>query len=1233
MSAADIKLLPGEFIDDRSLDSADGDEFRHADLARELTELVCTVPAPANVALFAPWGSGKSSLGNMLRTSLQDRRCDGVRFAKFDAFKYAETPLRRHFISHLARELDQDEEPFSRDLYRNTEDRDVSLSKKELVKLTVAFLQTLVALVLVLLILAALVAALVSLISTGTFLTNWSRAVHDYLLVTVPVAAIIAIFVKLAGQGLVVKSTRSAPSSDEEFERLFRTLVDKVGAKRLVVFVDELDRCSPEQVASALETIKTFLEVPGCIFIVAADLQVLEQALRKEARQETPSDPANPYYSTGSSYLDKIFQYQLSLPPLQSRQLTSFALDLVANREGCWQRAENLPEAVSVLIASHVRSPRRVKVLLNSYAMTYRLAEYRGREGLLAANLASRASEVAKLVCLRCEFPLFAAELAREPRLPSLVLAIAETGHLPPKVSSEAAALARAYAEGRLPVAELMIKESPPAMATAPDPSSAPDPDAPLAAEESTDDDARSEPGEPPSSAIEVEQAGSSMQMAHALQLVRYLQKVAYISDPRDDLIYLESAGASFDLDAGIADRLQSAARDRATDEVLTLTARLEPEDRKAALRLLAALVREEPVGVEGANAASTLLAAITQDTIELDGGVADEVADAIAGHQARVNLRPQDMAGALTLGLASAHQYGVRLRTWVLSDQQALARIDVAGVAIRGAERIPASFNAALGTATTTLMTLDTGTLTKILLELPDEQAVRVLTQARSPLAAMLAERTEEQLAALETQAAEMLETVLQAERERLVTAVFTLALSTNNLQLRQAVSKHRAELDRVSDPELIALLLGSANTWLPSYWNTWLAGIDGETAAKLTDAAALMAGAASGLWRQSWAEQEPEKLQEIRTSGLKALARLAEKDVPVDHAAILAAMSDRLDGAFRVNAAVESQREALALATRFVDAKLIDRRSLSNLDIGCCIATFQTALPAETPGEWEQVPPAAYVRVLAAAGSASAESLASLRDAIAVCSWLTEDRRAVINVAVAAAQHTLDADTPSPYTPQQVAELLTEHGASYHEGAAIWLGTFAATPGEAWTAFADTATSELPEVLSKALRAFSKGLDAKRRLELVAPALKDALSRPPSASFLKAVRFTEADQREASALIISLAQRASEEQRPVVLALWHQLNPSGEPTRKQLVDEIYLPLVRTGSAGVDLALEHFGLVSALRGQQRQRVIDALREHVSGEAQQRRIDERLRDAGWLKRSLFGLGPLVDSDV
>jgi len=63
-----------------------------------------------------------------------------------------------------------------------------------------------------------------------------------------------------------------------------------------VIFVDELDRCAPHEVATTLETIKTFLEAKRCVFIVAADHQVLEQALRKQARQQTPHDITNPYY-------------------------------------------------------------------------------------------------------------------------------------------------------------------------------------------------------------------------------------------------------------------------------------------------------------------------------------------------------------------------------------------------------------------------------------------------------------------------------------------------------------------------------------------------------------------------------------------------------------------------------------------------------------------------------------------------------------------------------------------------------------------------------------------------------------------------------------------------------------------------------------------------------------------------------------------------------------------------
>jgi KAP-like P-loop domain-containing protein len=103
------ELTRGELIDDSALESVADDRFRHLDVASELSALVRTVPAPANIALFGPWGSGKTSLAHMLGHSLAEHNKNAsgaskkVRFVKFDAFKYAELPLRKHFVTHLAK--------------------------------------------------------------------------------------------------------------------------------------------------------------------------------------------------------------------------------------------------------------------------------------------------------------------------------------------------------------------------------------------------------------------------------------------------------------------------------------------------------------------------------------------------------------------------------------------------------------------------------------------------------------------------------------------------------------------------------------------------------------------------------------------------------------------------------------------------------------------------------------------------------------------------------------------------------------------------------------------------------------------------------------------------------------------------------------------------------------------------------------------------------------------------
>lgn len=62
-----------ELIDDKEVAGLDEDRLGHDGVAIQLAELVCSVPTPSNIALYGPWGSGKSGIGNLLATKLKTK--------------------------------------------------------------------------------------------------------------------------------------------------------------------------------------------------------------------------------------------------------------------------------------------------------------------------------------------------------------------------------------------------------------------------------------------------------------------------------------------------------------------------------------------------------------------------------------------------------------------------------------------------------------------------------------------------------------------------------------------------------------------------------------------------------------------------------------------------------------------------------------------------------------------------------------------------------------------------------------------------------------------------------------------------------------------------------------------------------------------------------------------------------------------------------------------------------
>lgn len=156
---------------------------------------------------------------------------------------------------------------------------------------------------------------------------NWMKALK--------LAAKTSITLQLPGiddlSQLVSDETGEEPVSRnlDEFREEFAALLtedDLRHVRRVVVLVDDLDRCLPETVVETLETMRLFLSVPKMSFVIAADEERVADALRerypKSGQDDQGEEPAK-------LYLHKIVQTTLRLPALSRFDTEAFLLLLL----------------------------------------------------------------------------------------------------------------------------------------------------------------------------------------------------------------------------------------------------------------------------------------------------------------------------------------------------------------------------------------------------------------------------------------------------------------------------------------------------------------------------------------------------------------------------------------------------------------------------------------------------------------------------------------------------------------------------------------------------------------------------------------------------------------------------------------------------------------------------------------------------------------------------------------
>lgn len=663
-------LRAGDLIPDRALTKHDTDQFGHTAIAERVADLLTTAEPPLNVSLFGAWGSGKSSFATLLKEALGRRRMKTA-FVHYDAWKYSGEALQRSFIAEAAEQLKVADPFYSSQLAQTVERTHVDLKQaswKQSGRLLLWAWRMVV----------PIAAIGVGLFVVGVVAVSAAadKSISRELLRFLPLFAIpVGIGVLTAALKLIADSAAArsieAPPTEERFEDRFRSLL-KVAAKnhsyqRFVFFIDELDRVAARDVVATLAVIKNFLDQKNAVFVVAADKQVLERAFTK-LPQATPTNEDEPYYSSASEFLDKIFQHQLTLPPLRGSTLLRFARDLVADREsGLWQELEDaapdgtrLDGVLYALIASHVRSPRRVKVLLNNFATNARIAQSRGIDWM------ARAEEIAKLTALQTEFPLFASDLDLEPRLPKLVLD--SSGYVLSERARRLLSRHQTASDGAGPVHTAASADENDEV----DASTASEPGDGQVANQTGGSIAGAELALPTDRLLVPSAEQGKLISVQRENLRRYLQRTERVPDPSRELLFLEAGGATEGLaDPELGELLEAEVVDNPA--AVVAAARQRPkEDQQAIVRVLAGM-SEQAYSEERANIVTALL-----DVVRLlDGDLGPSLAAAnaaVSGFARTQTLHERQLTGALRVGIAGSKASGdTSLRDLVLEDERLL--------------------------------------------------------------------------------------------------------------------------------------------------------------------------------------------------------------------------------------------------------------------------------------------------------------------------------------------------------------------------------------------------------------------------------------------------------------------------------------------------------------------------------------------------------------------------------
>lgn len=223
-------------------------------LAREISAHISSIPSsiPYAISLNGQWGSGKSTLLNFLEQKLDESRYTIIRFNSWDVID------KEFLIKNLFDEIE-----YTLNIVNSTFKEAFKTYSQKIVP---------------------------PVFKTISYVYSLSQGLDPHT------AKVLSDSTEQVSQNLL-NNTVDKPISilKKELSMKLRSYFQGTDQK-IIVLVDEIDRLYPDELITIFQMIKSALDFPGILFVVAMDEEVIESALR-ENKILRPQE-----------YLDKVFQ-------------------------------------------------------------------------------------------------------------------------------------------------------------------------------------------------------------------------------------------------------------------------------------------------------------------------------------------------------------------------------------------------------------------------------------------------------------------------------------------------------------------------------------------------------------------------------------------------------------------------------------------------------------------------------------------------------------------------------------------------------------------------------------------------------------------------------------------------------------------------------------------------------------------------------------------------------------